>query len=782
MTPNNSTNSSSPNLDADKNNAASTSADTVQTQSPTRSSFKKFGWPIVLLTVVLLAVVGWQINKSSSHSSGSILTSKESVSLADFDFANADSVDNLSETTLSDEQKTAILTDGFVVRPYLKKFYRDDVAAEGSRSDDWTDIYGDLGGSMCEEESGNAVYVTADTALHIYHKLFDLELEYLEDTQFIPALKQLSEELLTAVLARATQSTNEDERASYERLSAYLAVPTALLRSVDVSAESYSNVPADYFTPQLDETKVNQNLAALTADFSPAAAHVATREMERILAANEVEVSGVTEQDHDYTQYTARGHYNKNALGQAYFKAMMWYGRNNFALSSTDPDLNVRKTLDALNLVNALAATENGLALWQSLKEPIDYLVGNADDLTVTDYQSFAKANLTLADVQTLLPQMQTLQKPQIMSAVIISPAVLTTSKEDLQAQTQSFQFFSQRFTPDAYIFTTLTQGDEAPNPETGEKLPSTPTALMVPTAFGNQWAADQLDNWIAANAPDSAKVLANKMKLLQDEFASWNESQWTKNNYVSWLYTLQSLKDGQAAGLMTENGTAAKNLNAFLGSYTELKHDTLLYAKQSYAEMGGGCEAPTTSAFGYVEPNREFWTRLQSLVQTNRDWLQNSGLVTEEDSIMWRLDNYLEELAFYQTVLTSQETATKMSDEEYEDLRLSVSSLGSITRPIFNVAQTEGDARAALIADVATDVFKGQIIYEANGIPDEIILAVDDFNGRRLVRGLTYSYREFTGSLSGTRETDQTWQAEVYQENADLPAQPDWWTPYFGK
>jgi hypothetical protein len=29
------------------------------------------------------------------------------------------------------------------------------------------------------------------------------------------------------------------------------------------------------------------------------------------------------------------------------------------------------------------------------------------------------------------------------------------------------------------------------------------------------------------------------------------------------------------------------KDLNTFQGNYTELKHDTLLYVKQAYAEMG---------------------------------------------------------------------------------------------------------------------------------------------------------------------------------------------------
>jgi hypothetical protein len=31
------------------------------------------------------------------------------------------------------------------------------------------------------------------------------------------------------------------------------------------------------------------------------------------------------------------------------------------------------------------------------------------------------------------------------------------------------------------------------------------------------------------------------------------------------------------------------KNLATYMGSYTELKHDTLLYTKQAYAELGGG-------------------------------------------------------------------------------------------------------------------------------------------------------------------------------------------------
>ena len=73
-----------------------------------------------------------------------------------------------------------------------------------------------------------------------------------------------------------------------------------------------------------------------------------------------------------------------------------------------------------------------------------------------------------------------------------------------------------------------------------------------------------------------------------------------------------------------------------------------------------------------------------------------------------------------------------------------------------------------------------------SNGFPQEIILAVDDYAGKRLVRGLTYSYREFTQSLGQKRLTDELWQEQVcylYHHSEDevvkLPPQPAWWRIY---
>ena len=56
------------------------------------------------------------------------------------------------------------------------------------------------------------------------------------------------------------------------------------------------------------------------------------------------------------------------------------------------------------------------------------------------------------------------------------------------------------------------------------------------------------------------------------------------------------------------------KDLVSALGSYTELKHDTVLYGKQSMAEMGGG--SPDEIPKSYVEPNLELYEKLSWLLE----------------------------------------------------------------------------------------------------------------------------------------------------------------------
>jgi hypothetical protein len=302
----------------------------------------------------------------------------------------------------------------------------------------------------------------------------------------------------------------------------------------------------------------------------------------------------------------------------------------------------------------------------------------------------------------------------------------------------------------------------------------------MVMSVLGNNTAKPFLDNWISQNALESDKVIAKFMNLLSDTFAKTDQSIWTQNIYWGWLYTIKSLFDYPSSTqgypvFMTKDLWQRKNLAASLGSWTELKHDTLLYAKQSYAELGGGSELgdPLPIPKGYVEPNIEFFDRLLALSNMTYQGLNSRELL--DPSFSGKNDKFIESLQFFKDIAVKQLQNETITDEEFEKLRLLPGQLDYVVMPLPGAQAIEDNARSALIADVHTDAKLGQILYQANGIPNYIYVAVKDQNGTRLTKGLVFSYYEFTNPL-GKRLTDQDWRQINYtQDKSQLPSAPVW-------
>src|SRR5258706_7888956 len=86
----------------------------------------------------------------------------------------------------------------------------------------------------------------------------------------------------------------------------------------------------------------------------------------------------------------------------------------------------------------------------------------------------------------------------------------------------------------------------------------------------------------------------------------------------------------------MTSEAYSDRLLYAGLGSFAELKHDTILYAEQSYAEMGGGGgKSPPPEPIvppNYVEPVPLFWARLGALAEMTRRGLGSRSLLNPGD------------------------------------------------------------------------------------------------------------------------------------------------------
>jgi hypothetical protein len=216
------------------------------------------------------------------------------------------------------------------------------------------------------------------------------------------------------------------------------------------------------------------------------------------------------------------------------------------------------------------------------------------------------------------------------------------------------------------------------------------------------------------------------------------------------------------------------KDLQTALGSWTELKHDTILYAKQVMAEMGGG--GADHPQHGYVEPNPEAYARLLALAQMTYDGLQSRSLLT--DLIRTNLENLISELQFLGRISEQELLGSTIIDDDYWHIQYWGGILEQFT---LAAADTTGgasrdlsDQKAALVADVATgtnDLSTLVALEEAIGQPAMIYVVLPDSPWRVAVGGV-YSYYEFTVP-SGGRLTDEAWQAMV--EAGTNPPQPDW-------
>ena len=75
-------------------------------------------------------------------------------------------------------------------------------------------------------------------------------------------------------------------------------------------------------------------------------------------------------------------------------------------------------------------------------------------------------------------------------------------------------------------------------------------------------------------------------------------DAEWYSSVGAAWLKLLGTLPQTFGPGYprYMQGKLPDEQLQTFLGSYAELKHDTLLYVKQNFAEQGDGDEGRATA------------------------------------------------------------------------------------------------------------------------------------------------------------------------------------------
>ena len=645
---------------------------------------------------------------------------------------------------LSPAQRSQLAEDGFVVSPGVEK--------------EFFTVY---------EQARYAnvpIFVTSDSLLHVYHLLFDKTLRTAEREYFIPLLADLNAALLEAVDAqyRELQGTAWEEAA--RRTVAFAGVGSKLL---DPEVE----VPA--YARELVEAELALIEEAAGFEESPIFPGLPNGE--------------------DYTQYIARGHYTRSDELRAYFKSMMWYGRMTFRLKTDDPEVGRAETRSAILLANALRQAQvrgrPALEAWLDLYNPTVFFVGRSDDLTVLQYLDVmeavygeAPAVETLTDealLDVFIAAAEQLPPPRILGIVI-------ADTDDVEEQTKGMRFMGQRFVPDAYIFRQLIYR----NVGTRENPRVLPKGLDIMAAMGSEQAYEILETLGEteyANYPE-------QMAKVQAWTAGLSEEAWTETLYNSWLYTFQPLLAAPGEGypqFMQSGAWLDKQLNTSLGSWAELKHDTILYAKQVYAELGGGgSEAPLPElARGYVEPVPDFYARLAALSRMTREGLAERSLLSEQDQDSL---TRIEELAgAFQTMAEKELRGEPLAEEEHYLIRFYGGELEHLV--MASADQEEGEQQgqpvmdeepqAAVIADVATAPWPEPLVLEeAVGRVDELYavvpLVLEDGSLRlQVAKGGVFAYYEFPWPLND-RLTDEKWQEML--DAGEAPARPAWIDTFF--
>lgn len=646
--------------------------------------------------------------------------------------------------------------------------------------------------SEFERLSENTKLVTPDVVLHAYHRFFENSLEELEKNELNTSLNSFLEDLSANLEKNKTAQPALAQR--YEVLLAQIAVPRALLNARGPAKPNYFETAdaeaafgvADKTADSLDSAQ--KLLAGYTKNLPATVQAAAALELKNIYAQKPGKSPLYAEYKQDvttdYTQYTPRSHYNKSSVLRAYFRAMMYLGRNSYFLAGDNGFVDSNLLWQAIG--QTAASGRAPLSSWQRIMGITGFYAGASDDLTYTEWTDFITKVLGSATVglnelgsnttvQKQVANIDRLRLPKILSDLITNENILGKTKTDLLRDTLSFRLFGQRFTYDAWILNDLTKGDEKSN----FALPSMPTALFVPAALKSPAAIEYVAAVLQKERGFTSENVTSFMGALtkkQQELAAVKSPEWFSSLSSAWLFVLSSLTQNFGAGYpayMQSAAFATKQVQTFLGSYTELKHDTVLYAKQSYSERGGGPgdDTPKPIVRGFVEPNMLFWQKLSALVTYNQQLFTYYDVFSDHPA-RERLREFGDTVSFYKTIAEKELKNELINDLEYEKLR--ITGLGFMADP-FDGGDPAPDAwQTALVTDVHTDGISNKILYEGTLRPLVMLAIVSNESNPRLVLGPVFRHVEFTHDI-GPRLTDEEWRSGVY-DGADGMPQPNFW------
>ena len=716
-----------------------------------------------------------------------------------------------SQFQLGENQKELLGENGFVVIPW----HGDDIVEPYKTMKEWE----------------VPIFITSDTLLHLYHIQFNETLKRIEEEEFFAQLIGMSQAMLERAIEDYESFTDSDLKEAVRRNVAYFTVGLKLLQTptegydeeeLKAEIEKWNQEhpwdkrefkpikKVDFTIPDYVKDEVNEELKNIEEhqDFKPSAIFNSNTDCMCDLPCCYCE---------DYSQYVPRGHYTRSESLKRYFKTMMWYGRMAFLLKGGEDSecmqpegsliaeedakiATIQASLISAQLPNVKVNEVTAQEIWERIYSVTSFFVGAADDLTPYEYLGAIEKVFgpefqasELADDEKLLTlkaELAQMRNPEIYGGSGICVVYPPITKEKLYqclAETKGMRFMGQRFVPDSYMFQNLVTpavgmyvGDDEPfTMKMTQAGPARcfPRGLDIMAVLGSERAYEILKDEGGTEYEGKDTSYDKQLNELKSQFDEFDVAEWNRNLYWAWLYALKPLLEEFGDGYPTFMQTEAwqdKELQTALASWAELRHDTILYAKQSYTPTCTAIPPQPEPVVGYVEPVPDFYARMLALTSMTKEGLTQLNALNDDERV--RLEN-LEYILSRLIDISRDELENKELDEaDYEFIRNFGEQLDSI------VAGVEAKGKeTTIVADVHTDTNPPrQVLEEGVGYVDLILVAYKVPDGRILIgAGPVFSYYEFKHPMA-ERLTDEQWREML--EQGDAPERPAWISSFYAK
>ncbi|MCU0415469.1 MAG: DUF3160 domain-containing protein, partial [Ignavibacteriaceae bacterium] len=426
----------------------------------------------------------------------------------------------------------------------------------------------------------------------------------------------------------------------------------------------------------------------------------------------------------DWSQFKPRGHYvydpQKPYNLEGYFRAMMWLGRIELYLiaPSSDPvqcpnqkfvDIQ-RQAIDAF-LIDELFDIANATPIYEEMDNVIKYFVGESDNVRL-DHLDYLKQAISLNNPTELLDSLKmvefqdTLMNQAFAYQLILSQILFSDPMSpDSIRPASAFMIFGQRFVIDSYV--TATVVFDRIRYFGNQICRLFPSTLDVLFSLGNSASAqlliDELDEF----------HYSTNLAALRYLIDHYDPDFWESSIYNYWLNSIRKLNPPEdRSGFPEFMKTAAfwqQKMNTQLASWTELRHDNLLYAKQSYTG-GTICSYP----YSFVEPFPEIYSTLSAYSNEALDYFTSLNFPNPiiKNKIIY----------YFQRCKGITDTLKTICEKELAEIPFTSSEQAFLAGMIYETGQSGPYLDGWYPNLFYDDIFRGEFGYEGLMESDHIV------------------------------------------------------------